>query len=54
MYPWLLPGFNRSLSRVPNAHWDVTPNHTNLVETAHVASNRYTGINLTPVEAIVA
>ena len=51
-YPWLLPGFNKVLSRIPNDFWDQTPNHTNLVETAHAATNRRTQINLLPLEAI--
>jgi hypothetical protein len=37
---------------MPNEFWDTTPNHTNLVETAHAATNRMTDINLRPLEAI--
>ncbi|KAF8240009.1 hypothetical protein L208DRAFT_1127011, partial [Tricholoma matsutake] len=51
-YPWLLPGFNKTLSRMPNDCWDTTPHHTNLVETAHAGTNRQTQINLLPIEAI--
>jgi hypothetical protein len=51
-YPWLLPGFNRLLSSIPERFWDSTPGHSNLVETAHVATNRNTNIQLTPLEAI--
>jgi len=51
-YPWLLPGFNKYLSRMPNDFWDRTPHHTNLVETAHAGTNRSTQINLRPLEAI--
>jgi hypothetical protein len=51
-YPWLLPGFNKALSHIPNDFWDTTPSHTNLVETAHAATNRSTHINLPPLEAI--
>ena len=51
-YPWLLPGFNRFLSRILEKFWDSTPGHSNLVETAHVATNRNTSIQLTPLEAI--
>ncbi|KAJ7802345.1 hypothetical protein B0H14DRAFT_2614412 [Mycena olivaceomarginata] len=32
--------------------WQHTPSHTNLVESAHVATNRATTINLLPVEAV--
>lgn len=52
MYPWLLPGFNKTLSRIPREFWDLTPNHTNLVETDHAGTNRHTAINLRPLEAI--
>jgi hypothetical protein len=51
-YPWLLPGFNKYLSQMPNDFWDRTPHHTNLVETAHAGTNRSTQINLRPLEAI--
>ncbi|KAJ6565748.1 hypothetical protein B0H10DRAFT_2445014 [Mycena sp. CBHHK59/15] len=51
-YSWLLPGYNESLSRFPPGFWDRTPSHTNLVESAHVATNRETGIRLLPLEAI--
>ncbi|KAG6818394.1 hypothetical protein H0H93_005275 [Arthromyces matolae] len=51
-YKWLLPGFNRSLSRVPKDFWDKSPNNTNLVETAHAHTNRNTQTNLKPLEAI--
>lgn len=52
MYSWLLPGFNRTLSRMPEKFWNSTPRDSNLVETAHVATNRNTNIRLTPLEAI--
>jgi len=51
-YPWLLPGFNRTLSRMPDTFWNSTPHDSNLVETAHVATNKSTDIKLTPLEAI--
>ena len=51
-YVWLLPGFNQTLSRMPREWWASTPNHSNLVETAHVATNYSTGTGLTPLEAI--
>ncbi|KAJ6624578.1 hypothetical protein B0H10DRAFT_2430864 [Mycena sp. CBHHK59/15] len=51
-YPWLLPGYNESLPSFPNGYWQQSPSHTNLVESAHVASNRATKINLLPVEAV--
>ncbi|KAJ6548476.1 hypothetical protein B0H19DRAFT_1074336 [Mycena capillaripes] len=51
-YPWLLLGFNESLSSFPKAYWQKSPSHTNLVESTHVASNRATTINLLPVESV--
>ncbi|KAJ7468183.1 hypothetical protein FB451DRAFT_1560649 [Mycena latifolia] len=52
MYPWLLPGYNESLSSFPKGFWQQSPSHTNLVESAHVATNKATKINLLPVEAV--
>ncbi len=37
---------------MPAEFWKITPNHSNLVETAHVATNRNTNIRLTPLEAL--
>ncbi|KAJ6580373.1 hypothetical protein DFH09DRAFT_1076637 [Mycena vulgaris] len=51
-YSWLLPGYNESLSLFPPGFWGQTSSHTNLVESAHVATNRETGIKLLPLEAI--
>ena len=51
-YLWLLPGFNHTLSRMPETFWNSTPRDSNLVETAHDATNKSTGIRLTPLEAI--
>ncbi|KAJ7229360.1 hypothetical protein C8J57DRAFT_1583306 [Mycena rebaudengoi] len=51
-YPWLLPGYNESLSSFPKGFWQQSPSHTNLVESAHVASNKGTKINLLPVESV--
>ncbi|KAF8238868.1 hypothetical protein L208DRAFT_1240764, partial [Tricholoma matsutake] len=45
-YSWLLPAFNKTLLCMPNEFWETTPNHTNLVETAHAAANCSTQINL--------
>ncbi|KAH6884783.1 hypothetical protein BKA70DRAFT_1410857 [Coprinopsis sp. MPI-PUGE-AT-0042] len=49
---WILPGFNRLLSKIPDSFWKQLPNHTNLVETAHAGTNKVTNIGLTPVEAV--
>jgi hypothetical protein len=52
-YPWLLPSLNRSLTKIDNESWDLTPNHTNLVETAHAATNAVTLIGKEILEAII-
>ncbi|KAJ7129118.1 hypothetical protein C8R46DRAFT_1202508 [Mycena filopes] len=44
--PWILPSVNKFLSRIPADNWDITPNHSNLVETAHAARNAETAINV--------
>ncbi|KAJ7870089.1 hypothetical protein B0H14DRAFT_3576817 [Mycena olivaceomarginata] len=49
-YPWLLPGFNESLSSFPKGYWQQSPSHTNLVESAHVASNKATKIKAVALE----
>ncbi|KAJ7585023.1 hypothetical protein C8J56DRAFT_1089113 [Mycena floridula] len=51
-YPWLLGGFNQMLSKMPDGYWAQSPSHTNLVESAHTATNKATGIGLTLVEAV--
>jgi len=52
MYSWLLPGFNKHLSKMLNDFWDQTPHHTNLVETTHAGTNQSTNVHLQPLEAI--
>ncbi|KAJ7349628.1 hypothetical protein DFH08DRAFT_806979 [Mycena albidolilacea] len=37
--PWILPSVNKFLSNITNENWDITPNHSNLVETAHTGHN---------------
>ncbi|KAJ7759481.1 hypothetical protein B0H14DRAFT_2634426 [Mycena olivaceomarginata] len=48
-YPWLLPGYNESLSSFPKGYTISQP-HQSLVESAHVASNKATKSNLLPGE----
>ena len=52
-YLWLLPSLNRSLTRIDNESWDLTPNCTNLVETTHAATNAVTLIGKKILEAII-
>ncbi|KAJ7796304.1 hypothetical protein B0H14DRAFT_3158095 [Mycena olivaceomarginata] len=42
--PWILPSVNKLLSKISNNNWDITPNHSNLVETAHAGRNAETAI----------
>ncbi|KAF8989012.1 hypothetical protein BDZ89DRAFT_1055288, partial [Hymenopellis radicata] len=51
-HSWLLGGFNPALSKMDEESWKLSPSHTNLVESAHTATNDSTGINLPIVEAI--
>ena len=51
-YPWLLPGFNHLLSHILEKFWNSTPGHSNLLEMAHIATNRNTNIQLRLLEAI--
>ena len=44
--PWYLPLVNSFLSPIDKTSWSLTPNDTNIVETAHVARNRDTKTNL--------
>ena len=53
IYPWLLPSLNRSLTKMDNESWDLTPNHTNIVETTHAATNAVTLIGKEILEAII-
>lgn len=51
-HPWYLPSVNQYLSLMTNESWVLTPNHTNIVETAHAARNADTGIRRPLLAAI--
>ncbi|KIJ25807.1 hypothetical protein M422DRAFT_273184 [Sphaerobolus stellatus SS14] len=53
VHPWFLPSLNPTLSKMPRTHWNVTPNHSNLMETAHAGRNIETGIGANPLSAIL-
>ncbi|KAJ7733647.1 hypothetical protein B0H16DRAFT_1892739 [Mycena metata] len=40
--PWILPSVNEFLSEISSDNWDTTPDHSNLVETAHAGRNAET------------
>ena len=42
-----------SLTKIDNESWDLMPNHTNLIETAHAATNAVTLIGKEILEAII-
>ncbi|KAJ7835323.1 hypothetical protein B0H14DRAFT_2590316 [Mycena olivaceomarginata] len=51
--PWILPSVNKFLSAITNESWDITPNHSNLVETAHAGRNAETSIGVGLLTAIL-
>ncbi|KAJ7686097.1 hypothetical protein B0H17DRAFT_1137130 [Mycena rosella] len=51
--PWILPSVNKILSRIPDDNWDITPNHSNIVETAHAGRNAKTSIGVGLLTAIL-
>ncbi|KAF8137776.1 hypothetical protein K438DRAFT_1639101 [Mycena galopus ATCC 62051] len=51
--PWILPSINKFLSNIPNDNWVITPNHSNIVETAHAGRNAETAIGVGLLTAIL-
>ncbi|KAG6914018.1 hypothetical protein DXG01_002897 [Tephrocybe rancida] len=51
-YPWYLPSLNSFLLPMYHTSWRLTPNDTNIAETAHAARNAKTGIKLPLLAAI--
>ncbi|KAJ7649098.1 hypothetical protein DFH06DRAFT_1332120 [Mycena polygramma] len=41
--PWILPSINKFLSKMSPDDWDITPSHSNYVESAHAGRNAATG-----------
>ncbi|KAK6985119.1 hypothetical protein R3P38DRAFT_3450565 [Favolaschia claudopus] len=50
---WMYGGINKFKSKIAPEDHDLTPNHSNLIETAHAARNAETGIHLPLLEAIL-
>ncbi|KAJ7925094.1 hypothetical protein B0H13DRAFT_1863458 [Mycena leptocephala] len=50
--PWILPSINNFPSKISADNWDITPNYTNYIETAHAGRNAETaiGVGLTGLE----
>ncbi|KAF7369960.1 hypothetical protein MSAN_00625800 [Mycena sanguinolenta] len=51
--PWVLPSVNKFLSKIASDDWDITPNHTNYVETAHAGRNAETSVGVPLLTAIL-
>jgi hypothetical protein len=44
--PWILPSVNKFLSKISADNWDITPNHSNYVETVHAGRNAKTSVGV--------
>ncbi|KAJ7826965.1 hypothetical protein B0H13DRAFT_2440016 [Mycena leptocephala] len=51
--PWVLPSVNKFLSNIAPGDWDITPNHSNTVESAHAARNAETSTWMPLLTAIL-
>ncbi|KAJ7331481.1 hypothetical protein DFH08DRAFT_814787 [Mycena albidolilacea] len=51
--PWILPSINKFLSKIAPSDWDLTPNHSNYVETAHAGRNAETSVGVGLLTAIL-
>ncbi|KAF8580252.1 hypothetical protein K439DRAFT_1619957 [Ramaria rubella] len=54
MHPWYLPSVNAFLFKIPKDSWKITPNHSNLVESAHAGWNADTQIGASALTAVIA
>ncbi|KAF8234132.1 hypothetical protein L208DRAFT_1377032 [Tricholoma matsutake] len=52
-HEWYLPSLNCLLSSIDQESWDLTPNHSNLAETAHAARNAETSIGIPVLTAVL-
>ncbi|KAJ7060416.1 hypothetical protein C8F01DRAFT_1253750 [Mycena amicta] len=53
-HPWYLISMNEFLSNINNNDWNITPNSTNLVESAHAHLNAQTNIRLPLLSSILS
>ncbi|KAJ7271431.1 hypothetical protein B0H12DRAFT_1303369 [Mycena haematopus] len=51
--PWVLPSINKFLSSIKDEDWDITPVHSNYVETAHAGRNAETNVGVPILTAIL-
>ncbi|KAF8227073.1 hypothetical protein L208DRAFT_1379937 [Tricholoma matsutake] len=52
-HEWYLSSLNHLLSSINQESWDLTPNHSNLAETAHAARNAETSIGIPVLRAVL-
>ncbi|KAJ7894026.1 hypothetical protein B0H13DRAFT_2276534 [Mycena leptocephala] len=50
---WVLPSVNKYLSKISHENWDITPNQSNIAETAHAGRNAETSIGVGLLTAIL-
>jgi hypothetical protein len=50
---WILAGLIQCMSKMTPEDWNATPSSTNIGEGAHHFTNGETGVNLSPLEAIL-
>ncbi|KAJ7909899.1 hypothetical protein B0H13DRAFT_1877215 [Mycena leptocephala] len=50
---WVLPSVNKYLSKISDKNWDITPNQSKIVETAHAGRNAETSIGVGLLTAIL-
>ncbi|KAJ7834423.1 hypothetical protein B0H13DRAFT_1914089 [Mycena leptocephala] len=50
---WVLTSVNKCLSKISDENWDITPNQSNIVETAHAGRNAETSIGVGLLTAIL-
>ncbi|KAJ7912629.1 hypothetical protein B0H13DRAFT_1874611 [Mycena leptocephala] len=50
---WVLTSVNKYLSKISDENWDITPNQSNIVETAHAGRNAETSIGVGLLTAIL-
>ncbi|KAJ7301084.1 hypothetical protein DFH08DRAFT_827862 [Mycena albidolilacea] len=51
--PWILPSINKFLSKISQDNWDITPYHSNYVDTAHASRNTETAVGVALLTGIL-
>jgi hypothetical protein len=50
--PWFFPSLNKNFSKISEDDWGTTPFDTNLNESDHPLTKKFTGDNLSVLEAV--